>query len=273
MSSNKKEYIEAHSSSCLQARITRAKKEKLLIAQCQKGETEKENDITIFGSTGNAYTVKIENQTCPTCTCPDFKNQLNKIQQAQIGYQNELLLPICKHILFVFLRVLKFDSEEILNLHKITFNKDYIPNHFIQLRIQDTKEVHASKDAIDAWTKLNESKTNFRKPIEGDCSICCEEFLPSSENDLEWCKTQCGNNFHRICIEGLKKFYQEKNQPILCPLCRIEWTNIEEPLHQNIHHKRKREQYKINEEEGYLNFRHHTKQREKREYKKKTLIN
>ena len=37
-----------------------------------------------------------------------------------------------------------------------------------------------------------------RRPIEGDCSICCEELVGG--NDLAWCKAQCGQNFHANCV-------------------------------------------------------------------------
>ncbi len=37
-----------------------------------------------------------------------------------------------------------------------------------------------------------------RRRIEGDCSICCEVFR--NEENLVWCRTQCGQNYHRECI-------------------------------------------------------------------------
>lgn len=37
-----------------------------------------------------------------------------------------------------------------------------------------------------------------RRRIERDCSICCEDL--SNGESLVWCKTQCGQNYHRECI-------------------------------------------------------------------------
>lgn len=98
-----------------------------------------------------------------------------------------------------------------------------------------------------------------RRHVEGECSIC---FLPlldddsdtpeghevehdddSSEHDEEesedrhefqnghedlvWCRKQCGNNFHRDCMDSWirsfeRRFEESARQPT-CPICRAEW--------------------------------------------------
>ena len=37
-----------------------------------------------------------------------------------------------------------------------------------------------------------------RRPIEGDCSICCEDL--GGGDDTTWCRAQCKQNFHADCI-------------------------------------------------------------------------
>lgn len=37
-----------------------------------------------------------------------------------------------------------------------------------------------------------------RKPVVGDCSICCEDL--QTGGTLVWCKAQCGQNFHADCV-------------------------------------------------------------------------
>ena len=39
-----------------------------------------------------------------------------------------------------------------------------------------------------------------RRPIEGDCSICCEDF--SGGDDTTWCRAQCRQNFHSDCVNA-----------------------------------------------------------------------
>ena len=36
-----------------------------------------------------------------------------------------------------------------------------------------------------------------RRPIEGDCSICCEAL---SSGEITWCRAQCRQNFHTECV-------------------------------------------------------------------------
>lgn len=41
--------------------------------------------------------------------------------------------------------------------------------------------------------------THDRRAIEGDCSICCEDF--SNGGTTKWCRAQCRQNFHADCID------------------------------------------------------------------------
>ena len=60
-----------------------------LIERSGRKDGSLEEDFSVLGSTGNVYMVKVSQ--IPSCTCPDFlKHQVH-----------------CKHILFVFLKVLK----------------------------------------------------------------------------------------------------------------------------------------------------------------------
>lgn len=246
----------------LEARIARAVNERLHLANLK--EVGLETHITVFGSTGNEYLVQIRNQTIPICACPDFKNQTVKLQEATIGYHKDMVLPICKHILFVFLRVLKFSKEKMLELHTTTFNQDYIPAQLIKERYLANDDCKAPVEAIQALEKLQAQTEIKRKPIDGnDCAICCDAMQGEEEKKLVWCMGQCGNNFHSQCIESLKKFYRRKNLPVPCPLCRTEWKK------NTITKKRKLAGTQVTEEEGFYNFREFTKQSKKRVYNRK----
>lgn len=41
-------------------------------------------------------------------------------------------------------------------------------------------------------------RTTPRQPIEGDCSVCCEDLADG--DGITWCRAQCGQNFHADCI-------------------------------------------------------------------------
>jgi SWIM zinc finger len=84
-----------------------------LIERSGRTDNALEEDFSVLGSTGNVYVVKIAR--VPTCTCPDFEKH-------QVA---------CKHVLFVFLKVLKvreplwfqagFLTEVIYRTQRIVF--------------------------------------------------------------------------------------------------------------------------------------------------------
>ncbi|KAI7975743.1 hypothetical protein EIK77_005493 [Talaromyces pinophilus] len=99
-------------------------------------------------------------------------------------------------------------------------------------------------------TSLREEIT--RRPVQGECNIC---FLPLQEDEsdtdrhevedsddfselhahprivyegLVWCRRQCGNNFHRDCMDSWihtfeDRFERDGRRPT-CPICRAEWV-------------------------------------------------
>ena len=75
------------------SRIEKCKKQKIFLLQINDiSDTEKTFEIQ--GSTGNVYTVKINNEL--SCNCPDYIIRRNR----------------CKHIYFVLIRILKCENTE-----------------------------------------------------------------------------------------------------------------------------------------------------------------
>ncbi|KAK4693174.1 hypothetical protein P7C71_g4176, partial [Lecanoromycetidae sp. Uapishka_2] len=64
-----------------------------------------------------------------------------------------------------------------------------------------------------------ENHTGDRRRIEGDCSICCEDL--TNEEALVWCEAQCGQNYHRECIN--KWLGTDEQHTKTCPYCRANW--------------------------------------------------
>ncbi|KAI4792613.1 hypothetical protein E4T44_12782, partial [Aureobasidium sp. EXF-8845] len=106
-------------------------------------------EVDLAGSTGNIYTVKITH--IPECTCPDFR--INGNSQ-------------CKHILYVLLKVLK--APEPLNFQAALLTSE-LEDIFNLAGPLPTEAIHT------------EDKDGKRKPIEGDCPICCEELSQEKE--------------------------------------------------------------------------------------------
>jgi Anaphase-promoting complex subunit 11 RING-H2 finger len=91
-----------------------------------------------------------------------------------------------------------------------------------------------------------------RKPIEGECHICFlslrdeevveeeeeEEQEPQTDNTattdsapndsdeetLVWCRSQCGYNFHKTCLDTWTNSQHEDHRAATCPMCRAQWV-------------------------------------------------
>ncbi|EKG21886.1 Zinc finger RING-type protein [Macrophomina phaseolina MS6] len=71
------------------------------------------------------------------------------------------------------------------------------------------------------------AKDGRRKPIEGDCPICCEEFDPGSD-EIVYCQAACGNNIHKACFEQWAA--TKGHRHVCCPYCRTPWAGDEDTV-------------------------------------------
>ncbi|KAG9598068.1 hypothetical protein KCV04_g7574, partial [Aureobasidium melanogenum] len=146
--------------------------------------------IDLAGSTGNIYTVKITH--VPECTCPDFRVNNN---------------PLCKHILYVLLKVLKV-AEPL--------------NYQAAFLTSELQEIFDHAGPLPVETVNTEDKDGKRKPVEGDCPICCEE-LSQEKEAIVWCQAACGNNLHKTCFDQWAA--TKGHGQVTCPYCRTQWQN------------------------------------------------
>jgi hypothetical protein len=69
---------------------------------------------------------------------------------------------------------------------------------------------------------------NLVKPpraIEGDCPICreaLEKDVGEGAEELTYCESSCGNNFHKVCLDEWKRSHPPEAL-IQCPTCRQDW--------------------------------------------------
>jgi hypothetical protein len=249
----------------LQNRINRSLRQKMRLAIYEKGASGKE--FTLFGSTANVYQVHVyQNRHPPSCTCPDFLKRVSALSDTD----NQNGENVCKHICFVFLKILKWAKEsfiEAVRSHLWQYSENGSEEQIDSTLLAPSQAIQAlqallsEKDTIEE----KEEKDLNRKRIEGDCPICFEPMIESTAHDkkkhlpLVFCRSQCGNNFHQSCIDDLIRFKKNLNAKMSCPLCRSNWAG---PVaSKEILPKRKR----INEE-GYLNFNDLTHHNKKRSY-------
>ncbi|KAH8695278.1 hypothetical protein BGW36DRAFT_360982 [Talaromyces proteolyticus] len=90
--------------------------------------------------------------------------------------------------------------------------------------------------------------TNIRQPVEGECGICYNSLLGDNESEeddglsddldsesvastptgnrkesLVWCRAQCGQNYHKECMDLWAASCTNNLRPATCPMCRAQW--------------------------------------------------
>lgn len=143
--------------------------------------------VQLAGTTGNVYTVVIDK--VPSCDCPHAKK----------GNQ-------CKHIAYVLSRVLRVSSPLEYQLAFIS---------------SELREIFANAPPLPSETADSEKQDGNRKPLEGECPICCVDFEPQSSEAVVYCKAACGNNIHKECFRQWAA--TKKGGQVPCPFCRTPW--------------------------------------------------
>lgn len=167
--------------------------------------------VSLAGTTGNVYTITIDK--LPSCNCP----------HALKGNQ-------CKHIIYVLARVLRVPAELEYQLAFLSF---------------ELREIFAQAPPLPSETGDDTKKDGNRKPLEGECPICCVDFEPADGGEeVVYCKAACGNNIHKECFERWAA--TKKGKEVTCPFCRTPWQGDPDTL------KKIAEAGPVNED-GYVN--------------------
>lgn len=145
--------------------------------------------LDLAGTTGNIYTVTIRH--VPSCNCPNFLNGN----------------PQCKHILYVLMRVLKAPQHLMYQAAFLT---------------SELREIFDNAGPLPTESVSEEDKDGKRKPVEGDCPICCEELSTDAGEPTVWCKAACGNNLHKSCFDQWAAT-KGAGGGVTCPYCRTKW--------------------------------------------------
>jgi hypothetical protein len=167
-------------------------------------------EYVVLGSTGNVYNVAIKK--VPNCNCPDFERG-----------------NLCKHVLFVFLKVLKVPPESPLIYQRALLQKEL--QSIFSSSPMIARDVLAKDEVICAYEKTvsgnpievieikdDDDDDNERSKPSGDCAICCDN-MEDSKEVLTQCK-QCKNFVHDDC---LKRWFQAATSKS-CVYCRSDWN-------------------------------------------------
>ncbi|KAK6357337.1 hypothetical protein TWF718_001650 [Orbilia javanica] len=173
----------------VEQRIGRVRRQRMFCLGRERDEEKLREEFKIAGSTGNIYTVVLEN--IPTCDCPDS------------NHKNET----CKHILFVMIKVLRVRDE--LSYQAALLNSEI-------REIFETSAIPIEGDTLE--------EKRQRKPLDSDaCPICYEQFEQDEKNVL-FCAAQCGSNIHKECF---RQWVAVKvGETVTCVMCRTPWEEV-----------------------------------------------
>ncbi|XP_058223441.1 uncharacterized protein LOC131333113 [Rhododendron vialii] len=163
-----------------------------------------ESDFFVMGATGNVYTVTLS--TTPSCSCPDRTTP-------------------CKHILFVFIRVLGLPLDDAClrrrtlrpcQLNRLlttpttaeTLAGDGVREVFHRLYFQRAREVAVRREEVER----EEGAT---------CPVCLDEMGRGEK--VVACGT-CRNPIHEECLLRWKRTTRRRTAS--CVICRARWRNI-----------------------------------------------
>ncbi|KAK5050815.1 hypothetical protein LTR84_003374 [Exophiala bonariae] len=173
-------------------KLHRARTQRMVVLSRRRTTTKSgapAEEIDIVGSTGNIYTVSIDQE--PSCTCPDSMNG-NECKHKVYALHNVLKAP---EVLVYQLALLRPELEQIFA------NAPPIPTDIVEGEDDDTKNGN-------------------RKPMDGECPICYMDLDPD-HNKLVWCKAQCGHNLHKSCFDQWAA--SQRGKEVRCVYCRTPW--------------------------------------------------
>ena len=223
--------------------------------------SEYEREYAVLGSTGNVYQITIG--TLHHCTCPDFAKG-----------------NLCKHVMFVLLKVLRVDSNSKYVMHlpltvyvykqrnaiccdRYVYQKALLTTELAQIfeaapQTLFDSEVVATAAVRKKYKKITgngdddgDEVTVERKALAGnDCPVCMEEL--DDKEPTTWCRAVCGQNVHVECFREWRRAAERKGEDVVCMFCRSEWIDGPEDGAKGKKKLRKKKGSGYNE--GYMNF-------------------
>jgi len=190
-------------------RKKRAKNQKLFLVDIKNTESICEKHFSVMGTTGNIYNIKV-NVDNQNCNCPDYIRRR---------------LP-CKHVYFVFIKVLKASKnyENYLDeslLMELFDNLDKLTNRLYAS--EELRVAYICQIKQDSKTNQNNNFGTKVQKKDDNCPVCMDD-LENGEA-VDFCKFGCGKSIHSECfIMWCKKNPSGERR---CVYCRTEWEKKE----------------------------------------------
>jgi hypothetical protein len=218
-------------SAAVRERIARARAHRLYLLHAAPRQEAPEGwrqSFAVLGATANVYDVCISRT--PSCSCPD----------AARG-------NICKHRLFVLLRVLRRREDDPLLWQRALLEAEVrdllsaLPAAAAAARDDDGDAAGdagaLATEALRQAYRARMSAPAARRPLGGsDCGVCYEALLPNDDGAeaeaMAWCAA-CGNATHAACFARWRaaRAAQQQQQRdgiaaallVTCVYCRAPW--------------------------------------------------
>ncbi|CAN8004321.1 unnamed protein product [Ixodes hexagonus] len=144
--------------------------------------------------------------------------------------------PLCVHLLFVMLRVLKvrdsdprlfsktlknYEVDELLRAYSAWMRRSSLQSEggSSDLRSPEGQPPDLSEEAKSGVTK--EASQDAEEDEKSTCPICLLEMFEGES--LVSCERGCRNRLHHHCIAIWAQECSRNGDPVLCPLCRCCW--------------------------------------------------
>ncbi|ODN84634.1 hypothetical protein L202_00541 [Cryptococcus amylolentus CBS 6039] len=184
-------------------------------------EPHRADQFKVLGSTGNVYTVTIG--STPDCDCPDCEKGNSP----------------CKHIIFVFLKVLKVSIGS-----PIWYQKGITPAElnsvYAGAPAEPSASVSVNSRVRDAYFKAT-GKEPPAEPAQGgsggkriaaigeDCPVCYDEMTQKDEDMKKLVYDEslggCGRPLHDQCFRMWAATAKKQHKDVTCVWCRSPWAD------------------------------------------------
>lgn len=183
----------------MEARINRAKTQPLYVIWCDPEELV----YRVTGATNNIHNVSLMTYAC---SCPDYTQRKQP----------------CKHMLFVLLRRLRIDEDDVRDNYIEGFLYEDLITREIDRKFGGFVDLLSSDDEVeDEEQQEIKQRAAIRKEVDGvECGICCDDMSKDQETmgELVFCDDTCGNAIHRTCYQRLCEVTKNNTPP--CIYCR-----------------------------------------------------
>ncbi|KJA24154.1 hypothetical protein HYPSUDRAFT_38918 [Hypholoma sublateritium FD-334 SS-4] len=193
-------------------RVERVMTQRIFMIDRNRVDGELKEEFSVLGSTGNVYTVTIDHR--PRCSCPDSSKGNH-----------------CKHILFIFLKVLQVTQASgywyqkallTTELQDVFAHAPLAPNSMAHPHVREAYARATGKATPDVANTAATKKKRVPGP-DDDCPICYDGMHGAAEASLVFCE-DCGNALHKECFGQWQRTATSSGKDLTCVWCRAPWV-------------------------------------------------